>query len=272
MKRWAIITVTLYALFLVLMTVPLIYVACARLEVTPQGVTFQSRFDMQETLRAMAHWGYWLWLAVFTTAQALLLFVPVKAAGGRPVARRHLLVPVITGTFLLANLLIAGALSVLSAVMGDHIDKVFESPTRAVSELIHAIPGLTTFLVQRGLMPGDDALFGMELIGILAAAWLFWGLIFYSFAKTDGEEALVRRTVRWLLAGSILELLVAVPSHIIIRQRDDCCAPFASFWGIVTGICVMLMSFGPGVLFLYARRMRDKQARLNKPPVIKDAA
>jgi hypothetical protein len=74
--------------------------------------------------------------------------------------------------------------------------------------------------------------------------------------------------MEWLLRGSILELLIAVPSHVIVRQRDDCCAPFATFWGIVTGISVMLISFGPGVLFLFAARIRRKQRVGIPPPVL----
>ena len=272
MKRWAIITVTLYALLLLLMTVPLAFLACLRLDVSPHGTAFQSRFDLQETLRAMIHWSYWLWLAVFTAAQGLLLLVPVKAAERRPVSRRHLLVPVVTGAFLLGNLFLAGILTIIAAITGDEMDKVLMVPAQAINELLRVIPGLATYLGQRGFAPGDEALLAIELLALMGVAWLFWGLVFYSFSKTDSEEALVRRTVHWLLTGSILELLVAVPSHIIIRQRDDCCAPFASFWGILTGICVMLMSFGPGVLFLYARRMHDKQARQNKPPVIDNPA
>ena len=110
-------------------------------------------------------------------------------------------------------------------------------------------------------------IFILHLLSLVALFWLFWlvwGLIFHHFAKSDEAETLVQRTTRWLLRGSILELLVAVPSHIVTRQREDCCAPMLSFWGIVTGISVMLMSFGPGVLFLFARRMRRKQP---KPPV-----
>jgi len=70
-----------------------------------------------------------------------------------------------------------------------------------------------------------------------------------------------------LLRGSILELLVAVPSHIIVRQRNECCAPIVTFWGIVTGISVMLLSFGPGVLFLFAARVRRKKNQRSSPPI-----
>jgi hypothetical protein len=40
-----------------------------------------------------------------------------------------------------------------------------------------------------------------------------------------------KRATRWLLRGSILELLVAVPSHVIVRRRDDCCAPHRHILG-----------------------------------------
>jgi len=49
--------------------------------------------------------------------------------------------------------------------------------------------------------------------------------------------------------------LVAVPCHVIVRRRDDCSAPIATSFGIVTGIAVMLLSFGPSVLLLYKKRL-----------------
>jgi len=65
-----------------------------------------------------------------------------------------------------------------------------------------------------------------------------------------------------------LELLVAVPSHVIVRRRDDCCAPMGTFWGITTGISVMLLCFGPGVFFLFVERFQKLKPRSNstEPP------
>jgi hypothetical protein len=111
---------------------------------------------------------------------------------------------------------------------------------------------------------GLDYTFGA--IAAVAMLWLIWAIIFYFFAKTDDPDALVKRGTCWLLRGSILELLVAVPSHIIIRNRDTCCAPFGTFWGITTGLSVMLLSFGPGVFFLFAERF----ARLQLKQELKD--
>ena len=73
---------------------------------------------------------------------------------------------------------------------------------------------------------------------------------------------IVTRQCRWLIKGSILELLIAVPSHIYVRGRNDCCAGFATFFGITMGISVMLLSFGPAVFLLYrARMLRLKKAQ-----------
>jgi hypothetical protein len=214
-------------------------------------------------------WGFWLWLGVLLTAQALLLLVPVDVAERRPTRRRRLLVPVVTASFLLANLFLAGVFAILSAAMGDKASVVVEAPAQFTGKIIERIPALSAALANFGLAPGGDWLMVPQLIGMVICFWLLWGCIFHHFAKADEAETLVQRTTRWLLRGSILELLVAVPSHIIVRQREDCCAPIASFWGIVTGISVMLLSFGPGVFFLFAARMRSRQPRPpDAPPVI----
>ena len=197
----------------------------------------------------------------------MLLLVPVAAAERRPARRRPLLVPVIVAGFLLANLFLAGVFVVLSAAMGDNASKVVEVPAGMTEEAIKSIPGLAAKLAGLGLTPGSDWFGILHLIGLLLLFWLVWGLFFYHATRDDDSETFTQRVARWLLRGSILELLVAVPSHIIVRQRGDCCAPFATFWGIVTGISVMLLSFGPGVLFLFVARMRQRQPRTTPPQI-----
>jgi hypothetical protein len=66
----------------------------------------------------------------------------------------------------------------------------------------------------------------------------------------------VSRLCKSLLKGSILELLVAVPTHIVARCRDYCCAGAMTFVGLTLGMSVMLFSFGPGIFFLFAARWR----------------
>jgi hypothetical protein len=71
----------------------------------------------------------------------------------------------------------------------------------------------------------------------------------------------VTRAVTWLLRGSVLELLIAVPAHIITRRRHDCSAPIVTGFGISSGLAIMLLAFGPSVYLLYRKRMEGRRAK-----------
>ncbi|MFZ1072324.1 MAG: hypothetical protein WAO21_02705 [Verrucomicrobiia bacterium] len=239
MKRWAFLTVLLYALALLLLTTPVLLMAFGN-----WGMK-SNNFQTRDAFELYLQWGYWLWLAIMVAGQALLLLLPISIAERRLPARRPLRTPVIVSAFLLANLCFAGIFSILCAIFTDKafdyfdLFSIFASGTNQNSQ-------------SNGNNSGWGELFTMILTVLIF--WLIWGLVFRRFAKTDDPESLLKRLTRWLLRGSILELLVAVPSHVIVRRRDDCCAPGGTFWGIATGISVMLLCFGPGVFFLFVER------------------
>ncbi len=235
MKRWAILTVLLYALALLLLTVPVILFAFG-------GV---NSANVKEAAGIYLRWGYWLWLALLVAGQALLLLLPLKIAENRLPARRPLGIPVAVGAFFLANLLFAGLLDVFCALFKEEGFGIF---------------GYLTPFKAGQVQPSNNETVAGFIITILVF-WFIWAGIFHSFAKADEPDALLKRMTRWLLRGSILELLVAVPSHIIVRRRGDCCAPLGTFWGIVMGISVMLLCFGPGVFFLFAERFNRLRPR-----------
>jgi hypothetical protein len=230
MKRWAALTVLLYAVALLLLTVPAIWIAFNGW--ADKGVS------LHNVLKIYLRWGYWLWLAVLVAGQALLLLLPINIAERRLSACRPLKIPAVATAFFLGNLCFAGLLSILCADFKED--------------------GLDFFGYFLPFKPNQVAAshfsteFGAVVTGL--AFWIIWAVIFRSFAKSDDPDSLLKRMVRWLLRGSILELLVAVPSHIIVRRRGDCCAPLGTFWGIATGISVMLLCFGPGVFFLFVER------------------
>jgi hypothetical protein len=231
MKRWAILTVLLYALALLLLTVPLL--------LTAFGSWGKSgHIGLQEAYRVYSNWWYWLWPAVLVAGQLLLLLLPISIAERRLPARRPLRIPVIVTGFFLANLVFAGLLSIFCAVFKEEGFNIF---------------GFATPFKSNEQAPSN---FQIEIGMVLTVLvfWFVWAVIFRKFAKADEPDSLLKRITRWLLRGSILELLIAVPSHIIVRRRDDCCAPLGTFWGIVTGISVMLLCFGPGVFFLFVER------------------
>ena len=221
MKRWAWLVVGLYFAMLAVLTLPMIWAG------------FCPKMQMAEAFDVFASPFYWIWLAVMLAGQLLLLLVPVLVAEKRLKSRRPLLVPVITAALLFALLFVAAGLALWCGIWGDK-DPAF----------------LDSVSLPQGLVLFD-------LIGFTVALWLAWALVFWRFAKTAATpEALLPRLTRWLLAGSILEFLVAVPCHIATRQRNDCCAPMGSFLGLAFGVSVMLMAFGPGVFFLFVARWR----------------
>ena len=260
MKRWAIVTIVLYGLLLFLLSVPLLMLF--GLEKTGPENTWHWSIGPADALEAFRTWWFWIAVGVFVIIQAAMLVVPVAAAERRPKARRRLLVPVVMSAFLLANLFFTGLFAVLVAAMGEEgASKIIEWPADLTAQTVSQLPAVNGIITDLGFTPNADFFGVVNLIGLLLLFWMLWGLIFFHFAKADEPETLTRRATRWLLRGSILELLIAVPSHIIVRNRNDCCAPFVTFWGIVTGICVTLLAFGPGVYFLLVARMRKLRSK-----------
>ena len=96
----------------------------------------------------------------------------------------------------------------------------------------------------------------LSVIGV----WIAWGVVFGLIAARRGPESVGMKLHRWLIAGSVLELLVAVPAHIIVRRRNECCAGNGTGIAICVGVGIALISFGPSVLLLFF--MRRKQIRI----------
>jgi hypothetical protein len=242
MRRWAYFTVFIYAAALLLLTFPVIYLAFAG-----------RNNSIQQALDIYFYWGYWLWLGVLVAGQVLLLLVPIDLSERRLPSRRKLKVPVIVGAFLLGNLFLAGLVSVLCALFKEHGLDIFDAQNLFIWIA-------NTWNHNQQLKPSDHYSI-LAVLWPMLVCWFVWALIFRRAARTDDPDALIKRLMRWLLRGSILELLVAVPSHVIVRRRDDCCAPAGTFWGIATGISVMLLCFGPGVYFLFVERFQRLKPR-----------
>jgi hypothetical protein len=178
--------------------------------------------EIKGSLSAYSNRAYWVWLLVMFLGQAALLTVPVQVASRRPVSRRGLLPTVLASGFMMGGL-VAGGLAALWE---------------------YGFP-------KAG---GDWVLWA--LLGVMVLTWCVWSLIFMRLGRTQPPADWVSRQCRALFKGSILELLVAVPAHIAVRQRNDCCAGGLTFIGLITGFSVMLFSFGPAVFFLFAARWK----------------
>ena len=167
-------------------------------------------------------WVVWAAIVALIGGQAILLFLSVDTSQKRLKPRTHLAVSVVAGSMLFALLAFAAISAGGAAVGGDKfLDQFWDTE--------------------------------MEVVWVFLAIWLVWGVLFYLYFRNSA--AVTTRIVSWLLKGSVLELLIVVPCHVWVRRRGDCSAPVATSFGIVTGIAIMLLAFGPSVLLLYKKRL-----------------
>jgi len=256
MKRWAILTVAAYAVCLLMLTVPLIVVAS--IDWSTRGQPPRVTIPPGQAVQVFQEWGYWTWVTIFVAAQGILLLIPVRTSGGRPVKRRHIGWLIAASSFLFANLVLSGVFCILFGIFGD----AGYAPVEFFAKIAAENPVLIKTAAFLHVPAPSDFLLGIcGVVATLLTIWGVWLIVFYRFSVATDPAAFHAKLVRWLLRGSILELLIAVPSHIAVRGRSDCCAGAGTFCGIATGISVMLLSFGPGVLFLFAHRMRGLRPR-----------
>jgi hypothetical protein len=216
MKKWAWVVAALYGLIIVILTAPVLLAAFW------DFIKAGSIYTSEDLIEMFSSWPYWSAVALFILAQAALLAVPVKLCGKRPISRRIIMLPV-AASALMMGLLVSG-LSVAISEAGQG-EKFFNG----------------------------DMWFYIAL-GILLLTWVFWAAIFYRWSKKLSPANFIEKICHRLFQGSILELLVAVPTHIWARSKNYCCAGLGTFWGIAFGLAVMLFSFGPGVFFLFVQR------------------
>ena len=227
MRHWGILVSAVYLILLYLLFTPLLSLLAFH------SVTWTWDIDWSDWGPDSDNWFAVVFMvlpAVPLLLSQFVLFTSVDRSFRRPIPRSNLK-RTIWATALATGLLTAGALMSLA----------FAIDTAWKSQLLESDIG--TALLVFSWIP----------------AWLLWGLAFNHYLKDD--ESLIHKMISRLLAGSVLELLIAVPCHVYIRYKEECSAPMFSAWGIVTGIAVMLLALGPGVLLLYRKRL----AQYEKP-------
>lgn len=224
MRRWGIVISVFYAAVVLILLMPAGMILAG--DKNSLHVIFSS-----DLVGAYGEWLTWVPIAAVLAGQAILLFLSVDITQKRLKPQTHLAISVIVASMLFALLAFAVFSAVGAAVSGDRfIDKFW----------------------------GTE----VKVLAIWVGLWAAWGIVFFAYFRKSAPAA--TRIVSWLLKGSVLELLIAVPCHVWVRRRGDCSAPIATGFGIVTGIAVMLLSFGPSVLLLYKKRLDGYAARASK--------
>ncbi len=232
MRKWGIVISIFYALILLGLIVP------GSLFII--GGDFSRWSGLTRGLKdSYTDWSFWILAGAVLGGQMLLLFLSVDTSFKRLKPRMHVLVSCTVASLLTALLSFAVVCSLGAAIRGDKVFDFLDSLSKRL------------FLNETYILP-------FWILVSWGAAWLLWAILFYFYFRNSSPA--VTRLISWLLKGSVLELLIVVPCHIIVRRRHDCSAPMATSFGIATGIAIMFLSFGPSVLFLYKKRLDSYSA------------
>lgn len=168
-------------------------------------------------------WPWAVMVGVNLVCQAIFIFGAGTVHLCRPITRRRLVIPVAVSA-LMATVLVAGLL-----LAGSELLRVEDKP----------------------------ALFWI----VVVICWLFWGWLLFVYARNWQRYRVMSRLATILFAGSLAELLAAVPSHMIVVRRPGCFVGMCTMAGIVAGLNVMFFCFGPGIVLLFLRpRYREESA------------
>jgi hypothetical protein len=87
--------------------------------------------------------------------------------------------------------------------------------------------------------------------------WLTWSVIFIIYFRQGDHYTRAGKIIRGLIAGSVLELFVAVP--IYATRQEECYCARGSYAGLVFGGTVLLWAFGPAIFLLFIRERQRRE-------------
>jgi hypothetical protein len=86
--------------------------------------------------------------------------------------------------------------------------------------------------------------------------WGIWTLIFFVYWRQGDRYTQLGKMIRGLVAGSILETIIAVPVHIWATRQRECYCCRGTYTTLILAATVLIWAFGPGIILLYMREKR----------------
>ena len=177
--------------------------------------------------------GELLWtllvLAIIAASQAIFILVPGTINLCRPIRRGRLVVPVIIASLMMA--LLIGA--VIISIMG-----------------LLDVQGKDWFVYPFWITIG--------------LSWIVWGIVFFTRYKDTGLYKTLKKLIFTIITGSLIELLIAIPSHLIVTRQGGWLVNLLTACGITGGVAVVLWAFGPGIILLFLYERHRKELQQNK--------
>jgi hypothetical protein len=86
-------------------------------------------------------------------------------------------------------------------------------------------------------------------LSFLVLCWIGWSIPLWIFAnRRHRDPGILVRITGKLFAGTIVELLLAIPLTLIIKRRTDCYCATGSFGALIFSLMGCLWLFGPGIV------------------------
>ncbi len=172
-------------------------------------------------------WPAIILLAVTLSSLALFILGAGHKDLCRPIRKPRLLMPVAAASFMLAGL----------------------------------VGGLTMALSELFRFRDDTTEGGWWLVWVtLLATWIFWGVLLTVYTRKMQRYRAIFHLARLMFAGGVAEMLAAVPAHLIVSRRPGCLVGLATAIGILSGLYVMIWSFGPAIFLLFLQEGRRREA------------
>ncbi|HEG42507.1 MAG TPA: hypothetical protein ENH94_00510 [Phycisphaerales bacterium] len=95
----------------------------------------------------------------------------------------------------------------------------------------------------------------------MLAIWGIWTWIFFVYWRQGDRYTQLGKMIRGLVAGSILETIIAVPVHIWATRQRECYCCRGTYTTLILAATVLIWVFGPGIVLLYMRE-KYRQAKL----------
>ena len=129
--------------------------------------------------------------------------------------------------------------------------------------LLMEIPGwwLNNADGSYGCSDGELAHKVIVLLGPVAF-WIVWAIVFYLYWRQGDHYTKIGRMIGGLLAGSLLELMVATGVYLWDphNQQEECYCVRGSYMSLVFSGTALLWVFGPGIILLF---MHKKYCRVS---------
>ena len=177
----------------------------------------KSQLLFYEELNGKLFWTIFV-LGITLISQILFIFTAGTVNLCQPIRRKRLIFPVIIASLMISVLV----LSLFTA--------------------------LRELLINKTEFPDN---FWLIIFGL---NWIGWSIVFLISYKNIERYKTLKNLINILIGGSLIELLVTIPSHIIVAKRPGCFVGMGTAFGITGGISVMLWAFGPGIILLFLQQ------------------